>query len=537
MFKKLFQNVSPKSKTNTIVSDKVNQLIDIKSAADEKFRRLPEKVKAQYTWDLINADTNHNDDPDGIEELRLSRQEKIQYVIDVNSSLDKNFASLPEAEQVKVALQVLGITLTHEENTENEEVLNATLLTPRTTTQTAITDYTSRVFDTSWQVVGHSKKRKTAESPENPPANITKKPVATSNRFLLLSGTNVDSVGSNANDNANDPERNTNSSYQTNGNENKKPRPPPIFIHNVALISGLMKTVETIIGKKDFRTTVLSNNTVRVNVPAEDDYRLLVRELRKAKIEFYTFQLKTERAFKVVIRQIHSSVQPDEIKSALEEIGFNCRNVTNIRHWRTKEPLPLFFIELEPDDKSKEIYQLHSLLHMQIKVEAPRPHKIITQCHRCQRFGHTKAYCTLPEVCVKCGENHAWDKCPKLREDKPRCGLCGGEHTANYKGCSEYKKVQAARSKQQPKERNAVRGTEPDAQPNGEPPALRRRLPDRTYTEATKSRNEGALTHREEDASTATSRIEVLLTKLISQNETLMQLLQTVILKLVDEQR
>lgn len=439
----------------------------------------------------------------------------------------ENFSSTPSLTEVN-----------GREHTENEEASNVTPSTPRTTiTQTAITDYTSRVIDTSWQVVGHSKKRKTAESPENLPANITKKPVVISNRFSLLSGTNEDSEHSNANDNANDLVLNTGSSQQTNGNENKKPRPPPIFIHNVALISGLLKTVETIIGKNDFRTTVLPNNTVRVNVPAEDDYRLLVRELRKVKIEFYTFQLKTERALKVVIRQIHSSVKPDEIKSALEEIGYNCGNVTNIRHWRTKEPLPLFFIELEPDDKSKEIYQLRSLLHMQIKVEAPRPHKIITQCHRCQQFNHTKAYCTLPEVCVKCGENHAWDKCPKLREEKPKCGLCGGEHTANYKGCPVYKKVQAARSKQQLKERNAVRETEPDIPPNGEPPASQRRLPGRTYSETTKSKDKGAPTHREEDASTTTSRIEVLLTKLISQNETMMQLLQTVILKLVNEQR
>ena len=83
---------------------------------------------------------------------------------------------------------------------------------------------------------------------------------------------------------------------------------------------------------------------------------------------------------------------------------------------------------------------------MQIKVESPRPEKTITQCHRCQQYGHTKAYCTLPEVCVKCGEGHTWDKCPKPREEKPTCGLCGGGHTANYKGCSEYKKLSVTKS-------------------------------------------------------------------------------------------
>jgi len=46
-----------------------------------------------------------------------------------------------------------------------------------------------------------------------------------------------------------------------------------------------------------------------------------------------------------------------------------------------------------------------------------------------------------------------------------------------------------------------------------------------------------AFTHGAEDASTATSRIKELLIKLINQSETMMQFLQTVILKLVNEQR
>jgi len=289
MFKKLFQNVSPKSKTNTIVSDKLKQFIDIKSAADEKFRSLPKELKTQYTWDLINADTNHNNDPDGIDELRLSRQVKIQYIIDVNSSLDKSFASLSEAEQVKVALQVLDITLTHENNMENEETLNVTPATPQTTIQTPITDYTLQIIDTSWQVVGHSKKRKTAESPENLPANTTKKPVVTSNRFSLLSRANLDAAGSNANDIGKGPEMNIGSSPQINGNKTKKPHPPPIFIQNVAQITGLKKTVEKFVNKDSYCVNAMS---VCMNVLKVDDYRILVCELRKLNLEFYTYQVK-----------------------------------------------------------------------------------------------------------------------------------------------------------------------------------------------------------------------------------------------------
>ena len=62
---------------------------------------------------------------------------------------------------------------------------------------------------------------------------------------------------------------------------------------------------------------------------------------------------------------------------------------------------------------------------------------------RCQQFGHTCTYCTLPPVCVKCGQEHDNRSCTKAPETAPTCGLCGGNHTANYRGCPAYLKVKA----------------------------------------------------------------------------------------------
>lgn len=76
-------------------------------------------------------------------------------------------------------------------------------------------------------------------------------------------------------------------------------------------------------------------------------------------------------------------------------------------------------------------------------VEAPKPRHEPVQCKRCQQFGHTKTYCTMPFICVKCGGGHesSSSDCKKKPEDKPKCGLCDGEHTANYRGCPYYKRI------------------------------------------------------------------------------------------------
>ncbi len=97
----------------------------------------------------------------------------------------------------------------------------------------------------------------------------------------------------------------------------------------------------------------------------------------------------------------------------------------------------------------QKIYELKSLLQHRITVESPRPRKVIVQCMRCQQYGHARTYCTQPPVCVKCGQEHDNRDCPKTQEDPPKCGLCGGNHTVNYRGCEEFLKIKnRIRSKQ-----------------------------------------------------------------------------------------
>lgn len=283
-------------------------------------------------------------------------------------------------------------------------------------TQKSITDFTQKVYE--WQTTS-SKKRKVADT--SPTANT--QPTKLKNRFQNL----------------------TDESSETNQTQ-KMIKPPPIFLQGIIDYSGMINKLAEFIDVNKIATKTLSNDTVKIMVEAPEIFRKLVKDLRTNDITFYTYQLKSERAFKVVIRNLHYSTNVDEIKNALKDAGHEVRNVINIRHWRTKEPLPLFYIDLEPRENNKSIYEMKTLLHTVIKVEAPRPRHEVVQCKRCQRYGHTKTYCTLPAVCVKCGGEHDNRACKKEHNSPPKCGLCGGEHTANYKGCPEYKLLTKNRS-------------------------------------------------------------------------------------------
>lgn len=63
----------------------------------------------------------------------------------------------------------------------------------------------------------------------------------------------------------------------------------------------------------------------------------------------------------------------------------------------------------------------------------------VLRCFKCQRYGHGISQCTTRLRCVRCGENHSFEECP--RKETPKCINCGGDHSAAYNGCSEAKRA------------------------------------------------------------------------------------------------
>ena len=137
--------------------------------------------------------------------------------------------------------------------------------------------------------------------------------------------------------------------------------------------------------------------------------------------KFHTYQLKQERPFRVVLRNIHHSVDLDELKFELQTLGHEVTNIGNIRHRVTKNPLSLFFVDLKRKANNKEIYNVNRLMNSIVKFEPPLVKKEIVQCKRCQRYGHTQKYCNHYFPCVKCAGNHPNDQCTKSPETPAKC--------------------------------------------------------------------------------------------------------------------
>jgi hypothetical protein len=128
----------------------------------------------------------------------------------------------------------------------------------------------------------------------------------------------------------------------------------------------MVTTYETYIVK------ALPNDTIKIMPNTPETYIKLIQHVRDEKIIHHTYQLKQERAYRIVIRDLHHSIPMSDIIEELNKKGHRVRNLINVKHRVSKEPLLLFFVDLEPQSNNKEIFNLAFLQNCKICVEPPR---------------------------------------------------------------------------------------------------------------------------------------------------------------------
>ncbi|GIX98522.1 nucleic-acid-binding protein from transposon X-element [Caerostris darwini] len=73
----------------------------------------------------------------------------------------------------------------------------------------------------------------------------------------------------------------------------------------------------------------------------------------------------------------------------------------------------------------------------------------ISQCRRCQQFGHSSINCKLSMKWVKCAGQHLTkDLSITNHTENPICANCNGSHPASYRGCPKFPKLNSTNNKQ-----------------------------------------------------------------------------------------
>ena len=89
-----------------------------------------------------------------------------------------------------------------------------------------------------------------------------------------------------------------------------------------------------------------------------------------------------------MLKYVHHTVHIDDNAAEIEAKGHRIRHIINGRHW--KDPLNLFFIDLEPAENNTPVLKIHRLLNQSVSIATPRRYTGVVQCTRCQQYGHSK---------------------------------------------------------------------------------------------------------------------------------------------------
>lgn len=237
----------------------------------------------------------------------------------------------------------------------------------------------------------------------------------------------------------------------TSTREKSTPLPPPIIVDKMQNFNNLYQKL-TDASHDEFNVKILKNNGVKINPTTPEAYRNIVSKLNEEKLSWYSYQNKQTRPFRVMIKGLHHSCNPNEIVADLKEQGLTPIAAYNKIGWKSKAPLDMFVVSFSHEENTKNIQEIRYVLRTRVQVETLRPCKLIPQCKRCQGYGHTQNYCAREERCVKCIGKHLTKDCAISNETvKPKCCHCGEEHPASYRGCMVAKELQKLKTKSHPK--------------------------------------------------------------------------------------
>lgn len=220
-------------------------------------------------------------------------------------------------------------------------------------------------------------------------------------------------------------------------------RQPPLVLKDAGKWMDLQKKILSM--GLNYTKAVNVKEGISITPASAEDYRgiftIFESDLDPTRGGFYTYQLPEERPLKVVIRGINVDIQTDQVSADLTKQGFSISQVARMHSGRYRHPIPLVLVTLEKTEANRSIFDVKVVIGLDVRVETPYRKARVSQCHRCQGFGHSQRNCRSCPKCVKCAAPHLTQSCEKTKDKKATCANCGGDHPASYQGCPSYPKM------------------------------------------------------------------------------------------------
>jgi hypothetical protein len=231
----------------------------------------------------------------------------------------------------------------------------------------------------------------------------------------------------------------------------KKSRVPPVIMEITGTHQQTIELIKSITSSSSFVLRYTGRGNVSITC-ASLELRATLMEGLKGRRAFHTFTSDDDKTVKSVLRGL-PEIPSEEIAADITNQGLKVVKVTAMTSKAQQQQggSKLYLVQFAAGTTAAAIRSIRYVCFTKAILERYRNNKSLTQCYRCQLYGHAAKNCQRAPRCVKCPENHATSDCPKKdRETPAKCTGCGGDHPANFSQCPrrmEYAEI--AKKRQQ----------------------------------------------------------------------------------------
>jgi predicted transcriptional regulator YdeE len=106
----------------------------------------------------------------------------------------------------------------------------------------------------------------------------------------------------------------------------------------------ISENIATTVDEETYFMKTLSNNIVRISAISSETYGKLIHDIGDEKIIYPKYEIKDDRAYRIVIRDLDYCTSTNEIKNELNVKGLQVMHIINVKHRTTKGTLSLLFV-------------------------------------------------------------------------------------------------------------------------------------------------------------------------------------------------
>lgn len=238
--------------------------------------------------------------------------------------------------------------------------------------------------------------------------------------------------------------------------EDKKTRVPPVVMAASTTHNTTVALIQAFVPAGHFKMRYTKNQQVTVTCDNMAYYKALLSGLKQEGVgrPHYTYTPDTEKEVKSVIYGLPAIEEKEIIDELREKWELTATKVVPLtkKTETTSMTSRVYLAHFVHGTEARKIQQVSYLNYCRVTLKKyKKATNNITQCFRCQGFGHAARNCHLQEKCVRCIEPHSTKNCPKAnKEASPMCSGCGGPHAASDKSCP--KRIEYAASLQRRRE-------------------------------------------------------------------------------------